>query len=171
MPYLFDGYNLYHAALKLPDFSSIVPRKLCALIAQDMQRLRQAAVVVFDGTEPRGQFTPIEPDGFVKLIYSGPHREADDLLEQLIQRNTAPRRLIIVSSDRRIQKAARRRRAKAIRAHEYLEEMIRRASTPPRPKDPPEKRLGVPPGQLGQWLDLFNIDPDEPPDELSRIRQ
>lgn len=171
MPFLVDGYNLYHAATRFStDWAGLVPLKLCDLIAEDMQRLRDAAIVVFDGTRPRDQVTRIEPEGFVKLAYSGPYQEADDVIEDLIRRNSAPRRLIIVTSDRRIHKAARKRRAKSIKAQDYLLALIRRASAPQPPKDPPEKRLGVPPGQLNQWLDLFDIDPNEPPDELARIR-
>ena len=91
MPFLIDGYNLYHSARKLlPAGPTIAPRTMCRLIAQDMHRLRDHAVIVFDGTEPRGQFERIEPPVYVRLLYSGPNREADCLIEQLIKENTAP---------------------------------------------------------------------------------
>jgi len=172
MPLLIDGYNVYHAALKFSsEWSRLVPMGLCRLVAQDMCRLGEAAVVVFDWPEPRGQFLKVEPEGYVRIIYAGPGRDADSALEKLIKDNSAPRRLTVVSSDRQVQRAARRRRARILKADEYLEALQMRSEQPPdRPQEPIEKRRGVAEGDLTEWLELFGIDPDEPPDELGPIR-
>jgi uncharacterized protein len=175
LPYLLDGYNVYHAARKLSEESAhITTLTLCHWLAEDMQRLRDRAVVVFDGKKLRGQSMEVTPAGFVKILYSGPDRDADTDLELLIQQNTAPRRLTVVSSDNRVRKAARKRRCKLLKSLEYLEELIRRQQTPPRREtEPIQKRRGLADGELPQWLDLFgltNKTPEENDDPLDRIR-
>ena len=167
MPYLFDGYNVYHAARKLSQqWAHITVSSLCVLIGEDMRVLRDCGVLVFDGRQPKGRIDQEQLPACVKLLYSGPKSDADSSIEQLIKENSAPKRLVVVSSDRRIARAARRRRAKKLGSAEYLFEMLKRAERPPaKPKEPPEKRHGVPDGQLGGWLEMFGIDPDEKTDE------
>ena len=163
MPFLFDGYNVYHGAVKLcEEWSRITPITLCKFIAEDMARIPDIATVVFDGRQPRGRKSKVEPLGFVKILYSGQNKEADVMLEKLIAKNTAPRRLIVVSSDRQLRRAARRRRAVSLSSVDYLLELIkRREQPPPIQKEPKEKHRGVPEGQLDKWLELFGIDPDK----------
>ena len=168
MPFLFDGYNVYHAAIKLSEeWSGITPGTLCKLITEDMQRLGDFATVVFDGTPGPGRSDEVEPRGYVKILYSGGGKDADTLLEKLIKKNTAPRRLFVVSSDNRLCRAARRRRSISLKSIEYLLSMLQRIEAPaPKPREPREKRTGVPQGELNQWLELFGIDTEKPDDDL-----
>ena len=172
MPYLFDGYNVYHAANRiLEEWLSITPLTLCNLISEDMRLQGERGTVVFDGVQPRGGPGKIEPGGYVKIIYSGPQSDADTRMEELIGKNSAPRQLIVVSSDRQIFKAARRRRAKTMTSAVYLRELIKRRQKPKRGiRDPWEKRHGVVEGNLRKWLKMFGINPDEPGDETDRIK-
>lgn len=174
MPFLIDGYNLYHAAIKFhEEWAGMTPHALCAMIALDITRLREVAIVVFDGAQPRGQSWAAEPMGPVQVVYCGGGKDADAMLEELIEKNTAPRRLTVVSSDRRLRRAAGRRRATALTAPEYLKAMVQRQNRPaPPPPEPPEKRRGVSsPGELEVWLKLFGLDPKAPTDDPnSRIK-
>jgi len=162
MPYLFDGYNVYHAARKLTEqWSDITSIALCRLIGLDMCYLHDWSIVVFDGNRPRGRPADVDPSKHIKIIYSGHDSNADILLAELIEKNTAPRRLKVVSTDRQVCKAARRRRAESLTSREYLELMIKRSQRPaPPPPEPREKRHGLPEGHLDQWLKLFGIDPE-----------
>jgi len=159
MPFLFDGYNLYHALCKSSEeLTHLTPVTMCRFIAQDMQRLRDKAVVVFDGRPRRGISLEIEPAGYVKIIFSGSASDADTVMESLIQKNTAPRRLTVISSDNRVRKAARRRRAKTLSTREYLESFIRRRDKPPPvSREPIAKRRGLAEGELAKWLELFDL--------------
>ncbi|MCK4628844.1 MAG: NYN domain-containing protein [Sedimentisphaerales bacterium] len=172
MPFLIDGYNVYHAAMKLSEeWVHITPLNLCRLIDEDIHRLAETAMIVFDGAHPRGwRINKIEQNGNTRVIFSGPKSDADTLLEELISKNTAPRRLIVVSSDNRIRRYARRRRCTSLRANDYLVGMVKRdQQPPPRPKEPREKHQGVPEGQLDEWLKLFGIDPRQSTDETDFI--
>ena len=167
MPYLFDGYNLYHAFRKVAEeFQSITPRLLCELIAQDMSQLRDKATVVFDGHPLRGQFDDATTIGSVTIAHSRSESDADTVLENMIKENSAPRRLTVVSSDNRIRRAARRRRATSLSSADYIEKALKRLSNPPkRQTEPREKRQGTAPGQTDEWLKLFGMDTNDPPDD------
>ncbi len=56
-----------------------------------------------------------------EVLFASDHDEADDLIEQLIRDHSAPKRLTVVTADRRIQQAARRRRAQVISSEEWLD--------------------------------------------------
>ncbi|MBN1846841.1 MAG: NYN domain-containing protein [Sedimentisphaerales bacterium] len=159
MPFLLDGYNVYHAARKLSaDWHFLTVRQLAGLVAEDMRHRRDRGVIVFDGRRPRGQSDRVEPAGYVELVYCGPGQDADTLLEQWIRRHTAPRRLTVVSSDRRVRQAARRRRCRMLKADDYLASLMRNRQTPPpRPVEPPEKRHGLDQAGRQEWLELFGL--------------
>jgi len=164
MPFLFDGYNLYHAARKLYEpWENITTSALCDLIAEDMRLLRDKAIVVFDGKKPRHLTDNDTPEEFLRIIYSGGKSDADSTLEILIQQNTAPRRLSVVSSDNRLRRAARKRRARSLASAEYLEALFlrRQKANSPRPREPKLKFHGLAVGQADQWLELFGLKPDK----------
>jgi hypothetical protein len=86
--------------------------------------------------------------------------EADDLIEDLIRRDAAPRQLTIVSDDHRIQQAARRRRCPVLGCLDYLDEMERlRQQKPPSESVKPEK---VADGETQHWLREFADLADDP---------
>ena len=172
MPYLIDGYNVYHAARKLSEeWATLTTVSFCTLVAEDLRRLRDWGIIVFDGGPLRGISYEVEPADYVRVIFSGAGSDADTVLEDLIQKNTAPRRLVMVSSDNRLKKAARRRRAQSLTSPEFLMQMVRRSAAPKRgPAEPREKRQGVGPGQLEKWLELFGIEGGDDSDANDRIK-
>ena len=58
--------------------------------------------------------------------FASQYPDADSLIEELIDQNTAPRRLTVVSSDHRLQRAAQRRRAKPMDCDAWYAGVIRR---------------------------------------------
>jgi hypothetical protein len=80
--------------------------------------------------------------------------DADSLIEELVDDATSPH-LVVVSSDRRLQAAARRRRARAVGCDEWLAEAkaARRRDRDTRDAKPPE------PGPEGAdyWRRYFDL--------------
>jgi hypothetical protein len=132
MSVLIDGYNLMNVAgivgrgmgpgglarsrLALLNFlvESLEPRE----IAQ--------TTVVFDASEaPPGLPRVVRHRGLT-VRFASQYPDADSLIEELIDQNTAPRRLTVVSSDHRLQRAARRRRAKTMDCDVWYAGVIRR---------------------------------------------
>ncbi len=75
-------------------------------------------VIVCDGAMPKG--VSGNPASGVAIRFAGPGREADALIEELIEADTGPRHLLVVSSDRRILRAAQRRRAHIATSEAFL---------------------------------------------------
>ena len=116
---------------------------------------RAETMVVFDA---RGA-PPGLPDRLVhrgiSVRFAPRDREADELIEELVRIDSAPRRLMVVSSDHRLQRAARRRRAAAIDSDRWYEETLRRrVGQPPPPPDKPSTTLG--PDEVAYWLEQFD---------------
>ena len=61
----------------------------------------------------------------LKVRFASRYPDADSLIEELILADSAPRRLMVVSSDHRLQKAARRRRARAVDSDVWYAEVVR----------------------------------------------
>ncbi|TWT98802.1 NYN domain-containing protein [Neorhodopirellula pilleata] len=89
--------------------------KLLARLAEHLDEpVRTRTCVVFDAKNaPAGQPSSLTHAG-IEVRFAVDHPEADDLLEELIRRHHHPKQLTVVSSDHRIQAAAKRKRASFI---------------------------------------------------------
>jgi len=102
------------------------------------------------------------------VVYAGGGKDADSLIERVIDACDAPKRLTVVSSDRRLQRAARRRGASFLDSDTFL----RRAHG----TDPPATEAsGADPGgedaidaaEVEAWMEVFG-DADRPRRRRSR---
>ncbi len=155
MPILIDGNNLIYA---MADVGYDVGRgSLCAMLSILVEKGQQVTVV-FDGAEPDKPLARQIAAGGVETIYSGKIK-ADILICEKIAANTAPRRLTVVSTDREIRQAARKRRCKGMRSDDFARALAGMQKTQPAPStEPQEKRLGLAEGQSAKWLKEFGLD-------------
>ena len=159
MPFIIDGTNLLCSIEEL--HGQHEPRsevQLCHVLARYFARLRDLGEVVFDGAGPPDK-SAFDGLGDVEVIFSGFNSDADTVIEEKIEANTASRRLTVVSSDRRLRKAAAARKATALKSELFWEQVqteLRRAK--PAPVEPEEKREGLTEGETEKWLDLFGLD-------------
>jgi uncharacterized protein len=150
MALLIDGYNLVHVAGILgqgvgPGSLQRARLALLNFLAESLEPGDLArTTVVFDSHDaPWGLPRQVDHRG-ITVRFATQYEEADDLIEELIRADSAPRRLVVVSSDHRIQRAARRRRAKAMESDVWYAELVRarrerdqaRSDAPARPAVP-----------------------------------
>lgn len=151
-----------------PSLAGLDERRLCQLLARAGHDLG-GVVVVCDGVVKPHTPASSEIAG-IDLIYSGPHRTADDLIVHMVDQDSAPRRLTIVTNDRQIQKAARRRRAKVRSCEALIHDLAGHAghgrgpSAPIASTKPDQGRLTD--QQVRKWLEEFGLDSDGPPDSM-----
>lgn len=82
--------------------------------------------VVFDAHEaPWGAPNTLEHRG-ITVRFASRYPDADSLIEELIRQDSSPRRLTVVSSDHRLQRAARRRKAKAVDSDVWYRELVQK---------------------------------------------
>jgi len=160
MPLIIDGYNLLHAsgvfgAERGPRGLEASRIALLDMIVELVGSEAATTTVVFDAAHA--------PDGLpARLVHRGlrvwfarEYPDADSLIEELVEEHTSPAHLVVVSSDRRLQAAARRRRARAVSCADWLAEAraIRRREAATGEAKPP------PPGPEGAdyWRRYFGL--------------
>ena len=184
MPLLIDGYNLLHATDIFGDetgpntFQRSREALLAFLTASLNESERAQTTIVFDAAEaPPGLPNHYTIDG-LQVIYARDYPDADTLIEEMIEDHTAPRGLLVISSDHRVQRAARRRGSKYTDSERWYSELWRRRVELRRnqQKSVPEKPMGdLTPEEIADWVEQFDCDdlpempatpkasPDEPP--------
>ena len=159
---LIDCYNLLHAPMP-PGLAGLEEARLCQLLARTEFRTDRI-VVVCDGTVKPGGLAR-SPVGEVELVYAGREQTADELLIQMVNENTAPRRLTVCSDDRQIQKAARRRRARICSNADLIHHLCRLGVNPSRTGDRTKATSqSLDEDQVRRWAEEFGLDPDMPID-------
>jgi len=155
---IVDGNNLLWALHERFEGREITTEiDLCRALSRYFTLMAEDGQVVFDGGGParRGDFESVTN---VEIIFAGFHKDSDSIIEEKIKANTAPRRLTVVSSDRRLRKAATARKATAIKSEDFWEDVqkeLRRRK--PRKKEPQGKQEGLTEGETEQWMDLFGL--------------
>lgn len=172
MQFLIDGYNLMH-------FLGLVrppgPRSLERSRLDFQEWVRKAhgprvsnVTVVFDGQFRQRPNREVENDHGLRVQFSA-GMPADDLIATLIQRERQPQRLTVVSNDRRVQEAARRRQCTVWSCDDYVGWVLDQGLQPPRPPREPEK----PPDteeEKQRWLQEFaDIDRDPEVRKFNRM--
>jgi predicted RNA-binding protein with PIN domain len=159
---LIDGYNLIHAVGVGGRIAGRggLERARAALISALAELLpgEEAArtVVVFDAERPPPGLPRTLVAQGITVHFAADHEDADALLEELIARHSAPRSLTVVSSDHRLQRAARRRKARAVDSEAWYDEQLRKRQERGRVLVTPAKRPEEPPAdETEYWLRQF----------------
>jgi len=131
---------------------------LCKILSAYLHRIRDNGQIIFDGIGPPDK-TGFESTGPLEVIFSGRDRDADTVIENKIIANTAPKRLTVVSSDRRIRIAAKKRKAIAVKSEDFWRNVIKCLNKKKRSSpEPKEKRIGISETETDLWLKTFGLD-------------
>jgi predicted RNA-binding protein with PIN domain len=151
MPYLVDGHNLIpKIGLRLDSLDDEE-----ALIArlQEFCRLRRTQVEVFFDGAPAGQASTRKA-GAVTAHFVRKGTTADSAIEaQLARLARAAKNWTVVSSDGRVQSAARAVHAGVLTSQEFTQE-VSRAQAQLQSNSKHEAILA--PDEVEEWLDFFN---------------
>jgi predicted RNA-binding protein with PIN domain len=156
---IIDGNNLLWALHETLEEREVTTElELCRVLSRYFALTGAPGVVVFDGAGPadRSAFDKVMN---LEIIFAGFHHDADSVIEEKLKANTSPRRLTVVSSDRRLRKAATVRKAAAVKSEEFWEQVRKElARKTPRTREPEEKREGLSEGETDRWLETFGLD-------------
>jgi predicted RNA-binding protein with PIN domain len=150
MPYLIDGHNLIpKLGLRL---DSLDDEMELVRHLQEFCRLRRVQVeVYFDGSPP-GQASTRKA-GMVTAHFVRKGASADAAIEnRLLKMKKGAKSWTVVSSDRRVQRAAGAAQAGIMSADEFAQEM-RTAQSEGMSKSKSETELS--PGEVDEWLETF----------------
>jgi predicted RNA-binding protein with PIN domain len=155
MPYLVDGHNLIpKLGLRL---DSLDDEDELISHLQEFCRLRRVQVDVFFDGAPPGQASTRKA-GAVQAHFVHQGSSADAAIEvQLARLGKAVRNWTVVSSDGRVQRAARAVHAGVLTSEDFVRE-ISRAQAARTSISKHEATLA--PGEVEEWLDFFNRKKD-----------
>lgn len=163
MSLLIDGYNLLNSVGitgREVGLGSLERsrRALLNFLAESLDADEiPNTTVVFDAANPPPGLPRVVDHRGLTVRFASRYDDADTLIEELIRAETVPRRLTVVSSDHRLQRAARRRKARAVDSDVWYAEVIRRQrqrreTTPEVPAKPDVPLLEE---EVARWLERF----------------
>ena len=128
LPYLIiDGYNLMHAAgLARRHYAAgdleRCRNRLVQSIADNLSAdaLRQTTVV-FDAFTSESNANRQQAFGDLLIVFAPKGQDADGVIEEMLLKHSVPRRVMVVSSDHRLHRAASRRKARCIDSEDFWE--------------------------------------------------
>lgn len=152
---IIDGYNLLRFVQAAETDSPLSDFQMCHIIGRYLRATRQKGQVVFDGIGPpyKNDFHKISG---LKVYFSGRAADADSVIRKKINASSAPKNLMIVSSDREIRGSARARKAGSVKSDEFWADLCSRLNKK-RHKEPPEKRGQLTESETERWLKFFKI--------------
>jgi predicted RNA-binding protein with PIN domain len=157
MPLIIDGYNLLHVTGitgRHGDLHGSREALLRFLAARIDAKERPLTTIVFDAAEaPPGLPRTIAVEGMT-VHFASNYEDADALIEELIAASNVPRSLLVVSSDHRIQRAARRRRAQFVDSDVWYAEVARRSIRDERPLTA-KPASGLSADEVNYWVTEF----------------
>jgi hypothetical protein len=171
MSLLIDGYNLLNAVgiIGRGVGPGGLERSRAALLNFLAESLAAEEIprttVVFDAHDvPPGLPQTMNHRGLT-VRFAVRYEDADSLIEELILADSAPRRLVVVSSDHRIQRAARRRRAKPVDSDVWYAETIHRRRQRQKSSEGAESRPAAPllEEDVDYWVRQFGGQAAQPP--------
>ena len=155
---IIDGHNLLWAIQEAgKDFESISDVQLCLILGRYLKLTGEKGEIVFDGTGPTDK-SSFDNISNLEVFFAGLATDADTVIEHKIRASTAPRRLTIVSSDQRLQKATRARKATAVKSQLFWDNLRKQLSRKRTTSEPTAKHRGLSESETEQWLKFFGLE-------------
>lgn len=158
MAYLIDGNNLLgriapHELRERSGRDGLVARLLA------FQRVTRARIrLVFDGN-PDEKPTDIVVNPKFTIHYPGEGQSADDVIRDMVLRQTDRRRFFVVSSDRAIREMAKKKGIEAVTSDTFARE-LKAAIKEGKKRRELEKRTEIPTGlEIDLWDEVFRSKP------------
>jgi predicted RNA-binding protein with PIN domain len=130
MPIIIDGYNLlctcgFVGSKVGPGTLERARGSFLGFLCQVFPRPERSDVtVVFDSALRVSDLPNQVNHQGLQVHYATGHRDADEMIIEFIQRHSAPKTLLIVSSDHQIQVAAKRRRARFVDSEVWYDQIL-----------------------------------------------
>lgn len=176
MRWLIDGYNLMHAAGAMNARRGgkrflQARRRFLNKMAVALGPLALETTVVFDASRPPPGLPVRSTHKGITIIFAVNDDDADSRIERMIVEHPNPKILAVVSSDHRIQRAAKRRKARPVEADDYLDRLqtlrYEQAKPPPLNGDGREVEVNgqdiiMTPEEIAEWERVFGSIDDDP---------
>jgi uncharacterized protein len=174
---IIDGYNLMHSVGYARERygQGGLERSRNRLLRFLINRLdleeRRRTTIVFDARTIPFEGVRHQKLDEMTILFNQAGSDADTLIEELILEHSAPKQLEVISGDRRLQKAIKRRKGIAVESEDFARMLRERESIVPgssqdvdSPPDSREKPESAEPSKSDTeyWMDVFgDVDASE----------
>jgi predicted RNA-binding protein with PIN domain len=157
MHWLIDGHNLIgqFPGLRLDDPHD--EEKLMGYLRQYKARTRHQITVFFDSGGGHHSGKTLKQAG-ITVKFAPANKTADHLIAVQVRRVKNPQAVMVVSSDRAVQTAARLARVRSLSAAEFAGLLIQpgEVATEHGVDAGGQTEINLSPDEIEEWLDLFN---------------
>lgn len=152
--YLIDGYNLLRARSEGqrrsgPGNLEKERQSLLAWINGGIDSDVDTTVVFDSSARRRLDETAVD---HIRVLFAGGYENADELIREICRKHSHPKQLVVVSDDREVAAAAKRRGAKSIGCDAF-EKLVEQGA--PKPAADQEKPSSMTEPERKQWLEIF----------------
>jgi predicted RNA-binding protein with PIN domain len=155
MPLLLDAFNILHVTGVLPPEMAGIDVEGLADLIERSRFAREEVWLVCDGRRPPG---PSRRRERIALSYSGAGHSADDWIKGLVERTSSPRTMTVVTNDRAIERAVKRRGASTMSSEAFLQALVDDHVARRRSRPKPQKPEALTPRETKKWLAIFGLD-------------
>jgi uncharacterized protein len=171
MALLIDGYNLLNVTSIFGEAGpgTALHRTRLAflnfLAASFTKRERMGTTIVFDAAGAPPGLPPSIKHEDMTIHFARRHSNADEMIEEMLEDWKSPRSLVVVSSDHRVQRAARHHGAASVDSEIWYAELLVTRRKRAAKDDAVAKPSGSPPpDELAYWLKEFGETQAAKPD-------
>jgi predicted RNA-binding protein with PIN domain len=152
MDLLIDTWNVLHQTGVLPpDSAGIGTFGLCKMI-ENSRWSQDRVILICDGTP-----SDDAPSGTrYQTVFTGGTRTADEEIMERVRQSSAPRSILVVTSDREIIKSIRKRGAQQLGSSAFLQMLVEDSHVPKSKKV--LRPSGLSPKLAQEWKEQFGID-------------
>ena len=159
MPVIVDGHNLLWSIRDSHENEeSVEDVQLCRILGKYLKLIGESGEIIFDGIGPPDK-SGFDNISNLEVSFSGRTSDCDTVIEHKIRASSAPKRLTIVSSDRRLRDAARLRRATTVKSEVFWKDVREELGRKQRRRNEPSaKRQGLTESETENWMKFFGLD-------------
>ena len=167
---LIDGNNLLHAMYAFAPIRPIGRETLVRIVERWARRGDDEVSLIFDGPVPRGGLAKQMSSARLNVRFSAPVT-ADDVIVAMIHSVPRPDAVRVVTGDKAIRHEARMRRCRHTEAVAFVRELYPapEATATDGSTEEGDKPASVSPADAQAWVDTFDVDGLESPDDVEAM--
>ena len=156
MPYIIDGNNLIGSSPDISLKDENARSEIIAIVKKFQRNKKSKIIIVFDG-EPDTFSEEENPNEKIVVKYPPVGESADDEIKRILEGYTYFRDVILITSDRELKEAAKKKGVKVVNSIEFYYELKRVYRATGRIEQK-QKRINteLTEGEVDQWMKIFD---------------
>jgi predicted RNA-binding protein with PIN domain len=155
MKWLIDGHNLIGQMPNLQLDDPDDEEKLLEQLRRYRARTGHSLTVIFDPGQGY-RLGQTKKQGGLTIQFAPSGKTADEIIMQRLRRVKDPQAVMVVSSDRSVQRVAQQVQVRVLDSREFARQLLPGKSTAPDLDAGSRADVSLSPNEVDEWLDIFN---------------